>query len=187
MGAPTRTSADPAAARAPRKGRAGPGSVQKVPIHSARPHPLLAREALQFSLQLADATHWDVLPRHRVARWLRAALAAPAQIAVRIVGAAEGRALNRDFRGKDAATNVLTFAYEREPTVVADLVLCAPVVEREAREQGLTLESHYAHLVVHGALHAQGFDHEADADAAAMEARESAIVVALGFADPYAR
>ena len=105
---------------------------------------------------------------------------------MRIVGAEEGRALNREFRGKDHATNVLTFDYERTPTVVADIVLCAPVVAREAGEQGRGLEAHYAHLLVHGALHAQGFDHGRRKEAAAMEARESAIVVGLGFADPYA-
>lgn len=148
--------------------------------------PPLARERLSLSLQFADAAHRAVLPRHRVARWLRAALAAPAQITVRIVGNDEGRALNRDFRGKDYATNVLTFDYEREPVVVADIVLCAPVVEREAAEQGVDLAAHYAHLVVHGALHAQGFEHERAQDARAMEARESRVVVALGFADPYA-
>jgi probable rRNA maturation factor len=155
-----------------------------VPTATAA-EPPLARERLRLSLQFADAAHRRALPRHRVARWLRAALAAPAQIAVRVVGADEGRALNRDFRGKDAPTNVLTFDYQREPEVVADIVLCAPVVEREAREQGVALEAHYAHLVVHGALHAQGFDHEADADAAAMEARETAVLGRLGFADPY--
>ena len=146
----------------------------------------LAREQLTLALQLADKSARRALPRHRVARWLRAALKSPAQITVRVVGAAEGRALNRDFRGKDYPTNVLTFDYEREPVVVADLVLCAPVVEREAREQGIALDAHYAHLVVHGALHAQGFDHKAEADALAMQARESRVVVALGFADPYA-
>ena len=92
--------------------------------------------ALQLSLQFADARHRALLPRHRVARWLRAALAAPAQITVRIVGADEGRALNRDYRGKDYATNVLTFDYEREPVVVADLVLCAPVVARRGAGPG---------------------------------------------------
>jgi len=102
------------------------------------------------------------------------------------VGQAEGRALNRQYRGKDYATNVLTFDYTREPVVSADLVLCAPVVEREAREQGKPLVAHYAHLLVHGTLHAQGLDHEKDADASAMEARETAILVALGFEDPYA-
>ena len=146
----------------------------------------LLRDALKLSLQFADGSHRALLARHRVARWLRSALALPAEITLRVVGADEGRALNRDFRGKDHATNVLTFAYESEPRVVADLVLCAPVVEREAKEQGLGLEAHYAHLVVHGALHAQGFDHERAAEAKTMEARESAIVAGLGYADPYA-
>jgi len=152
----------------------------------AEPAPPLARASLGLSLQFADAAHRPLLPRHRVARWLRAALAAPAELTVRIVGAEEGRALNREFRGKDYATNVLTFDYQRAPTVVADIVLCAPVVAREAGEQDIALEAHYAHLLVHGALHAQGLDHERPAEAKAMEARESAIVVALGFADPYA-
>ncbi len=141
---------------------------------------------LALSLQFADGIDRALLPRHRVARWLKAALAGrPAEITVRIVDAAEGRALNREFRAQDHATNVLTFDYQREPTVVADLVLCAPVLRSEAAAQGLALEAHYAHLIVHGALHAQGYDHEADADAAAMQARESALMHALGFADPY--
>jgi probable rRNA maturation factor len=140
---------------------------------------------LQLSLQFADPSHRAELPRHRVARWLRAALSAPGQITVRIVGEAEGLALNRDYRGQDHATNVLTFDYEQAPVVVADLVLCAPVVACEAREQGLALADHYAHLLVHGALHAQGHDHLIEAEAAAMEARESAIMLGLGLADPY--
>jgi probable rRNA maturation factor len=152
----------------------------------AEPAPARTAPALVLSLQFADAAHRPLLPRARVARWLRAALAGPAELAVRIVGAEEGRALNREFRGKDYATNVLTFDYQRAPTVVADIVLCAPVVEREAVAQGIALEAHYAHLLVHAALHAQGFDHERAAAAKAMEARESAIVVGLGFADPYA-
>ena len=143
------------------------------------------KPALQLSLQLADRTHRALLPRHRVARWMRAALDAPAQIAVRIVGEAEGRTLNREWRGKDYATNVLTFDYEQAPLVVADLVLCAPVVEREARAAGKAIEAHYAHLLVHGVLHAQGWDHQRAAEARRMEARESAIVQALGFPDPY--
>ncbi len=142
--------------------------------------------SLSLSLQFADPAHRALLPRHRVLRWLRAALAGPAQLAVRVVGAEEGRALNRDYRGKDYATNVLTFDYEREPVVVADLVLCAPVLEAEAKAAGITVEAHYAHLLVHGALHAQGFDHERAADARVMEARESEILLALGFSDPYA-
>ncbi len=144
-----------------------------------------AAPALQLSLQFADPVHRTVLPRHRVQRWMRAALDAPAQIAVRIVGEHEGRCLNRDWRGKDSATNVLTFDYERDPVVMADLVLCAPVVEREARAEGKALDAHYAHLLVHGVLHAQGWDHERAADARRMEARESALLQALGFPDPY--
>jgi len=150
-----------------------------------RPRPV--KPELTLSLQFAAREHRALLPRHRVRRWIRAALAAPAQIAVRVVGADEGRALNRDYRGKDYATNVLTFDYERGPQVVADLVLCAPVVEREAAELGLPLAAHYAHLLVHGTLHAQGFEHEADDEAAAMEARETEILRGLGFADPYRR
>lgn len=144
------------------------------------------RPALALSLQFADAGDRALLPRHRVRRWLVAALERPAELTVRIVGEAEGRALNREFRRKDAPTNVLTFDYQREPLVVADLVLCAPVLRREAEAQGIPLEAHYAHLLVHGALHAQGWDHEDAADAAAMEARESELLAALGYADPYA-
>jgi probable rRNA maturation factor len=143
--------------------------------------------ALSLSLQFADPTHRAQLPRHRVARWLRAALQAPAQITVRVVGEAEGRALNRQFRGQDHATNVLTFAYQRHPTVLADLVLCAPVVQREALAAGKSLQAHYAHLLVHGALHAQGFDHQRDDEAEAMESRERELLAGLGFDDPYDR
>ena len=139
-----------------------------------------------MSLQFADRSHREHLPRHRVARWLRAALERPAQITVRIVGAEEARALNRDYRGKDYATNVLTFDYQRVPVVVADLVLCAPVVAREAKSQGRSLAAHYAHLVLHGALHAQGYDHEEAQAAEAMESRESELLLAFGLPDPYA-
>jgi probable rRNA maturation factor len=145
-----------------------------------------ARPTLSLSLQFADTSHRAHLPRHKVQRWMRAALESPGEITVRIVGSEEGRALNRDYRKKDYATNVLTFDYEHEPVVSADLILCAPVVAQEAAEQGLELEAHYAHLLVHGTLHAQGYDHEADDEAAAMETRESAILQALGYADPYA-
>ena len=157
----------------------------------------MAEPRLSLSLQFADARHRAALPRHKVARWIRASLSAPAQLAVRIVGEDEGRALNRDYRGKDYATNVLTFAYAEGapppapgvaemPPIEADLVLCAPVVEREASEQGRSLEAHYAHLLVHGTLHAQGHDHEEPAEAERMEALESSILLRLGFADPYA-
>jgi probable rRNA maturation factor len=146
----------------------------------------MARPELALSLQQPDARHRKTLARHRVARWLRAALTSPAQLTVRIVGDAEGRALNHSFRKKDHATNVLTFDYQSSPEVVADLVLCAPVIAREAKEQGKSLEAHYAHLLVHGALHAQGFDHERARDAKVMQARERDVMASLGFGDPYA-
>ena len=142
---------------------------------------------LRLSLQFADPSHRDLLPRHKVVRWIRAGLEAPAAITVRIVGEDEGRTLNREYRHKDYATNVLTFDYAQEPEIEADLVLCAPVVEREAKQHKTDLVAHYAHLLVHGTLHAQGYDHEDDGpEAAAMEARETAVLAALGFDDPYA-
>jgi len=144
--------------------------------------------SLQFGRFADAAAHRAVLPRHKVTRWIRHALATDAEITVRIVGAEEGQQLNRDFRKKDYATNVLTFDYTQEPVVTADLVLCAPVIEREAQEQNKSLEEHYAHMLVHGALHAQGWDHETSAaDADEMEAYETDIMKELGFADPYAK
>jgi probable rRNA maturation factor len=121
-----------------------------------------------------------------VTRWIRHALQVDAEVTVRIVGSEEGQALNRDYRQKDYATNVLTFDYARQPKVMADLVLCAPVIAREARENSQSLEAHYAHLLVHGTLHAQGWDHETgESDAIAMEARETEILKRLGFKNPY--
>jgi len=144
----------------------------------------LERADAQAGLSLAP--HRAALPRHRVQRWLRHALAVPGEITVRIVGSEEGRALNRDYRQRDCATNVLTFDYTQTPVVHADLVLCAPVLEQEAAAQGKSLQAHYAHLIVHGALHAQGWEHETSAaDAEAMEAREREILARLGFPDPY--
>lgn len=140
---------------------------------------------LTLSLQFADARHRALLPRHKVARWIRAALAAPAEVTVRIVGADEGRRLNCEYRHKDYATNVLTFDYQHAPLVQADLIVCAPVVEQEAADAGRDIAAHYAHLLVHGTLHAQGWDHEDEAEARRMEAHESALLRALGFDDPY--
>ena len=141
---------------------------------------------LQFGTFAGAARHRALLTRARVAKWVGFALARPGEIAVRIVGEAEGRAMNAQYRHKDYATNVLTFDYAREPVVAADLVLCGPVVEREAREQGKTLEAHYAHLLVHGTLHAQGYDHETgERDALRMEALEILLLAALGYANPY--
>ena len=147
----------------------------------------MAKPELSLSLQFADASHREHLPRHKVMRWIRAALEAPAELTVRIVGAEEGQVLNREYRQKDYATNVLTFDYTHEPVVVADLIICAPVVAKEAKAEKKTLEAHYAHLLVHGTLHAQGYDHEADDEAEVMEARESEVMLALGFKDPYRR
>jgi probable rRNA maturation factor len=150
----------------------------------------MALAQLQLSLQFADipyaARHRQALPRHFVMRCIRHALSNDAEITVRIVGLAEGRALNHSYRKIDHATNVLTFDYAQSPVVMADLVLCAPVIAQEAKEQGKTLSAHYAHLLVHGTLHAQGWDHETSVkDAKAMEAREVAILAGLGFANPY--
>ncbi len=142
--------------------------------------------SLQFGAIKDAARHRAALPRHSVVRWIRHALASDAEITVRIVDAKEGQALNRQYRQKDYATNVLTFDYTRAPVVTADLVLCAPVVAQEAKANNKTLAAHYAHLLVHGTLHAQGFDHETSShDADAMEAREIAILSGLGIANPY--
>lgn len=145
--------------------------------------------SLQFGRGIEDvATHRAVLTRSRVTRWIRHALSLDAEITVRIVAADEGQQLNAQYRNKDYATNVLTFDYQQEPLVLADLVLCAPVVAREAQEQNKTLEEHYAHLLVHGTLHAQGWDHEtSEEDAQEMEDYETAIMRELGYADPYTK
>ncbi|MFO6418701.1 rRNA maturation RNase YbeY [Hylemonella sp. W303a] len=141
--------------------------------------------SLQFSTAV-PAAHKKLLSKARVTRWMRMALLRDAEITVRVVGAAEGRALNRDYRNKDYATNVLTFDYTQEPVVTADLVLCAPVVAQEAKEQNKTLEEHYAHLLVHGTLHAQGYDHEtSESDALEMEALEVLLMEGMGFGNPY--
>ena len=152
----------------------------------------MALNHLKLSLQFGDLAQADValhraaLPRHSVTRWIRHALATDAEITVRIVGLEEGQALNRDYRQKDYATNVLTFDYTQEPIVTADLVLCAPVVAKEAKDNKKTLKAHYAHLLVHGTLHAQGWDHEtSEQDAEEMETYEIAILGGLGIENPY--
>lgn len=145
--------------------------------------PPAPRPALRLSVQYASDA--EPLPtRAQLRRWAQAALVQPARITLRLVDEPEGQRLNREFRQKDYATNVLTFVYGGTP-LAGDIVLCAPVVAREAAEQNLPLEARYAHLVVHGVLHLQGYDHETDDEAAAMEALESRLVAALGYADPY--
>lgn len=139
----------------------------------------------KLSLAVQFATKPETLPtRHFFRKWVLAALETDAEITLRIVDAEEGQALNRDYRGKDYATNVLTFPLNEKP-LMGDIVLCAPVVEKEAAEQGKSIAAHYAHLVVHGVLHLQGYDHENDAEAALMEPLETQIVIKLGYADPY--
>jgi probable rRNA maturation factor len=141
---------------------------------------------LQFGPFPGASAHRAALKRAAVERWIAHSLAGPAEIAVRIVGEPEARELNLQYRRKDYATNVLTFDYARHPVVMADLVLCGPVVEREAREQRKTLQAHYAHLLIHGTLHAQGYDHEAgEREALEMEALEILLLGSLGFSNPY--
>ncbi|MFS2023132.1 rRNA maturation RNase YbeY [Massilia sp. CT11-137] len=147
---------------------------------------------LELDVQYPDTRlEADITPE-LVERWVRGALLGPAELAIRFVDAEEGQTLNREYRGKDYATNVLTFAYNEgaeiaddEPTQ-ADIVLCTDVLQREADEQKKTVEEHAAHLVVHGVLHAQGFDHETDEEAEEMEQLERDIMEALGYPDPYA-
>ena len=150
----------------------------------------MALPTLDLTLQFGELTdvarHKAALPRAFVNRCIRSALAHDAEITVRIVDAQEGQSLNRSYRNKDYATNVLTFDYMQAPRVMADLVLCAPVVAREAKEQSKSLQAHYAHLLVHGALHAQGYDHEtSDKDAIEMETLEMLIMAELGLPCPY--
>lgn len=142
--------------------------------------------AHKLSLAVQYATGAEHLPtRSQFRGWIKAALQRDVQIALRIVDEAEGRALNKDFRGKDYATNVLTFVYDDADPLTGDIVICAPVVEKEARAQHKELLAHYAHMTIHAALHLQGYDHENDRDAAAMEACETALLAKLGYADPY--
>jgi probable rRNA maturation factor len=145
---------------------------------------------VKLELTVQNAVNSSGLPTAtELRRWLAAALGQSAAITVRFVGAAEGRRLNREYRGKDYATNVLSFGYGssgRSHALAGDLVLCAPVVRREARAQGKTLSAHVAHLTVHGALHLQGHDHQRPRAAARMEALEKRILAQLGYPDPYA-
>jgi probable rRNA maturation factor len=153
------------------------------------------KNKLSLSVQYPDTRLQDIVTRAKLRRWVQAALFAPAQLTLRFVDAEEGRALNRDYRNKDYATNVLTFAYtedgeeeigDDDPTL-ADIIFCTDVLQKEASEQNKSVESHAAHLVVHGVLHAQGYDHESDEDADEMEQLEIEILATLGFSNPYAQ
>jgi probable rRNA maturation factor len=147
------------------------------------------KNKLSLSVQFADQTLAEQLPRASIRRWVQAALFAPAELTIRFVDQAEGQTLNREYRGKDYATNVLTFAYtEDEPDAdtQADIVLCSDVLIHEANDLSIPVLQHAAHLVVHGVLHAQGYDHEDDADAQEMEKLETTILQQLGWPDPYA-
>lgn len=140
----------------------------------------------KLELAVQYAVKPDNVPtRAQLKKWALAALEEDAEVALRIVGESEGRELNRDYRGKDYATNVLTFPLTDNPVLMGDIVLCHPVVEKEAQEQNKPLEAHYAHLVVHGMLHLQGYDHETDEEAEVMEALETQIVTKFGYAAPY--
>ncbi len=149
------------------------------------------KHKLDLDVQYADTRLEQAITPDMLQRWVDAALLGPAELAIRFVDAEEGLALNRQYRGKDYATNVLTFAYnegeelgEDDPTQ-ADIILCTDVLQREAEEQGKTVEEHAAHLVVHGVLHAQGYDHEHDEEAEEMEQFERDIMEVLGYPDPY--
>lgn len=178
---------------------------------------MTTRPRLSLSVQYPDARLKDIITRQKLRRWVTAALQMPAEITLRFVDAEEGQALNRDYRGKDYATNVLTFPYDEpeisgpdafaadeeaddeatvsqddmppaeaaQQTARADIVLCTDVLEREAQEQAKSLDAHAAHLVVHGTLHAQGYDHITDEEAQEMETLETKILAKLGYPDPY--
>ena len=139
---------------------------------------------LALAVQYAGATQ-DVPTVAQFRKWAKQALRTDAEIALRVVDEDEGRMLNREYRGKDYATNVLTFPLADEPLLMGDIVLCAPVVAREAEAQQKSLLAHYAHLTVHGVLHLQGYDHETDAEAVQMENLETEIITQMGYADPY--
>jgi probable rRNA maturation factor len=140
--------------------------------------------SLMMDVQFASTL--DGLPEAKqFKRWARKALRIDAEIALRIVDEDEGRMLNREYRGKDYATNVLTFPLAEEPHLMGDIILCAPVVFKEAQDQEKTAEAHFAHLTVHGVLHLHGYDHETEAEAELMETLETEIVMKLGYPDPY--
>jgi probable rRNA maturation factor len=139
---------------------------------------------LSLTLQnVSDQTNLPTPAQFR--KWAKATLRVDTEVTIRLVDEIEGRALNKMYRGKDYATNVLTFPLTEEPHLMGDIIICAPVVAAEALAQNKSLGAHYAHLTVHGVLHLHGYDHEIEAQAELMEGLETAIVCKLGYADPY--
>ena len=162
--------------------------LMKLPKLVAFPRPAMQEKSkLTLTVQYADPRLTTQVPRAAIRRWVQAALFFDAELTVRFVTEKEGRTLNRSYRDKDYATNVLTFNYHEseEQATHADIVLCSDVLMRESEEQHISLEQHAAHLIVHGVLHAQGYDHENDEDAVEMETLETDILVSLGFPNPY--
>jgi probable rRNA maturation factor len=146
------------------------------------------KNKLLLSVQYADPRLKELATRTKLRRWIQSVLFAPAELTIRFVDAEEGRTLNRDYRKKDYATNVLTFAYSEDQdseVTQADIILCTDVLHKEAAEQKKTIEEHTAHLVIHGVLHAQGYDHENEDEADEMEEIEIATLAKLGFNNPY--
>ena len=158
------------------------GATQPRPVSRASDGP--ARAKLTMTVQYGISRR-NLPTATQLRRWARAALTRPAAVTVRIVGLAEGRRLNREFRGRDYATNVLTFVMRSRPALQGDIALCAPVIRREAHAQGKPLAAHYAHLLVHGMLHLQGHEHATARAARIMERREVRIIAGFGYPDPY--
>ena len=143
-------------------------------------------DAPMLSLSVQYASNAKIMPsRSQFRRWVKAAMHCDVQMVLRIVDEIEGRALNLNFRNKDYATNVLTFVYSDSTPLYGDVVICAPVVTREAKEQGKDILSHYAHLTIHAALHLQGYDHETKKGATEMEALETTLMLKLRYPAPY--
>ena len=162
--------------------------LMKLPKLVAFPRPAMQEKSkLTLTVQYADPRLTTQVPRAAIRRWVQAALFFDADLTVRFVTEKEGRTLNRSYRDKDYATNVLTFNYHEseEQATHADIVLCSDVLMRESEEKNISLEQHAAHLIVHGVLHAQGYDHENDEDAVEMETLETEILSSLGFPNPY--
>ena len=162
--------------------------IVKTAGHRSAKGLLLTPHSSLFTLTVQYACNEEGLPsRPQIRRWVGSACDGPTQVTIRFVDEVEAQLLNRDYRKKDHATNVLTFPYATEPVLIGDLALCVPVVLREAEQQRKPVQAHFAHLILHGMLHLQGYDHEtSDAEAERMEAREREILAHFGYPDPYA-